>query len=249
LNEDFVPSNSFRIPQGNVAGVPGDPLESAVAFLRANALTTGEEPFGIRQQAALIQRDAIIRWAEESGLTVEPSLWGGKAVAGGSEHEIWEENGEVWKVTHPGRYGWTVLPGAGGRPEIAEATPLEYLERWSVANRLLGDNAKLRGVSISGEEARIVVSHPFIEGPYPDKDAITLELGRRGFALVPEFCIGSESDSSFLHEAERLAIFDATCDNFILSGGLPIPVDVVVVNAGRELLRQLLALMEADPIG
>jgi hypothetical protein len=82
-------------------------------------------------------------------------------VIGGSEHDIWEMDGEVWKVTRPDRFGWTVLPGEEGVPQIAEATPLEYLERWLNANRLLGDNAKLRGVSETDEGAnRQGKAHP-----------------------------------------------------------------------------------------
>ena len=243
LSDEAAQSPAFRILGPHVSGLPGGPLESAIAFVGANARTTGKEPFGLRQQAARIQRDAIVRWAEESGLIVEPSLWLGKAVLGGSEHEIWEVEEEIWKVTHPDRFGWTVLPGSEGKPEIAEATPLEYLERWLTANRLLGDSARLRGVSHSEGEVRIVISQPFIEGPYPEKAAIVMELRRRGFLLVPHFFIGSEADSSFYHEREGIAIFDATCDNFILSHGLPIPVDVVVVPVGGLLHLQLVRLM------
>jgi hypothetical protein len=224
----------------DVRGIPEDPLESAIAFVGGNARTTGEEPFGLRRKAAIIQRAALVRWAEKSGLMVSPSLWEGKAVIGGSEHDIWEMDGEVWKVTRPDRFGWTVLPGDDGIPEIAEATPLEYLERWLNANRLLGDNAKLRGVSETDEGVQIVISHPFIEGHYPEKTDIVDELRRRGFMMVPQFFIGSESDSSFYNDEQRIGIFDATCDNFILSQGVPIPVDVVIVAVGDLLRHQLL---------
>lgn len=162
---------------------------------------------------------------------------------GGSEHDIWEMDGEVWKVTRPDRFGWTVLPGDDGLPHIAEATPLEYLKRWQNANRLLGDNAILRGVSENDEGVQVVISHPFIEGRYPEKIDIVLELRKRGFLLVPDFFIGSEPDSSFYHEREGIAIFDATCDNSILSHGIPMPVDVVIVEVGALLRLQLLAMI------
>lgn len=51
---------------------------------------------------------------------------------------------------------------------------------------------------------------------------------------------GSESDSSFYNDDQRIGIFDATCDNFILSQGVPIPVDVVIVEVGNLLRVQLL---------
>ena len=165
------------------------------------------------------------------------------ATIGGSEHDLWESDGEVWKVTRPDRFGWTVLPGGEGIPEIAEATPLEYLERWRNANRLLGDSATLRGVSTTDEGVQVVMSHPFIEGPYPEKREIIGELHKRGFVSVPQFFIGSESASSFYNDPERIGIFDATCDNFILSQGVPIPVDVVIVAVGDALRRQLLRMI------
>jgi hypothetical protein len=229
----------------DVRGIPEDPLESAIAFVGGNARTTGEEPFGIRREAAIIQRTALVRWAEESGLIVSPSLWQGKAVIGGSEHDIWEMDGEVWKVTRPDRFGWTVLPGEDGVPHLAEATPLEYLIRWQNSNRLLGDKAMLRGVSKTDEGVQVVISHPFIEGLYPEKTDIIIELRKRGFVLIPMFFIGSEAESSFYNDDERIGIFDATCDNFILSQGIPIPVDVVVVEVGDLLRLQLLGMIRA----
>jgi hypothetical protein len=240
LIDEQKPYHADESTRPNVRGIPEDPLESAIAFVSRNARTTGEEPFELRQKAAIIQRAALIRWAEKSGLMVSPSLWEGKAVIGGSEHDIWEMNGEVWKVTRPDRFGWTVLPGDDGIPEVAEATPLEYLERWLNANRLLGDNAIMRGISETDEGVQIVISHPFIEGSYPNKPDIIDELRRRGFMMVPRFFIGSESDSSFYNDDKRIGIFDATCDNFILSQGIPIPVDVVIVAVGDLLRIQLL---------
>ena len=138
-------------------GLSGNSLESAIGYLGGNARTIGEESLRIRQQAAIAQRQAIIEWAEENGLRMDPSEWSGKSTIGGSEHDIWEEDGEYWKVTRPDRFGWTVIPGNLGLPEIAEATPLEYLERWVNANRILGDNAKLRGVAYTNEGVQVII--------------------------------------------------------------------------------------------
>ncbi len=171
------------------------------------------------------------------------SLWEGKAAIGGSEHDIWEEPGEYWKVTRPDRFGWTVLPGDDGFPVLSEATPIEYLERWSNAVRYFGDQVRLRGVVKSDEGVQVVVSQAYIEGPYPRKEEIIRDMLSRGFSLVPRFSIGAECDSSFYHLAERVAVFDAAADNFILSQGVPIPVDVVTLIPADKLHRQLLALI------
>lgn len=125
LSNDQEPHHSAESSGSNVRGIPEDPLESAISFVGGNARTTGEEPFELRRKAAIIQQAALVRWAKNSWLIVSPSLWEGKAVIGGSEHDIWEMDGEIWKVTRPDRFGWTVLPGEDGVPHLAEATPLE----------------------------------------------------------------------------------------------------------------------------
>jgi hypothetical protein len=176
-------------------------------------------------------------------MKLDPSLWEGITIIGGSEHDIWERDGEIWKVTRPDRFGWTVLPGADGSPEIAEATPLEYLERWQNANTVLGDLARLRGISQTDEGVQVVVSQPFVKGGYPSSEAIRRELGNRGFIPVPGFSIGSEADSSYYNDETHIGLFDAASDNFILSQGMPIPVDVIAFRIGDELRRQLLCLI------
>lgn len=128
-----------KFTESNGLGLSQSPLESAIDYVGRDARTTGEESFELRREAAIAQRQALVQWAEENGLKLDPSLWEGKTVIGGSEHDIWEQGGDLWKVTRPDHFGWTVLPGVDGLPEIAEATPLEYLKRWQNANIVLGE--------------------------------------------------------------------------------------------------------------
>lgn len=244
-NDQESRQNPAASVERNGLRVSDDPLGAAIRFLRGNAWSTGEEPFPLRKKIAIIQRRALIRWAEDSGLILDPAMWRDVAVIGGSEHDIWEgDDGEIWKVTRPDHFGWTVLPGFGGLPEISEATPLEYLERWQQANRMLGDDVVLRGIAHTDDGVQVIVSQPFVLGPYPEKREILRELQARGFDPVPGFSIGSEIDSTYFHMDSGLAMFDAASDNFILSHGVPIPVDVILMQPGARLLRQLLA---ADP--
>jgi hypothetical protein len=192
LPDEPLPAGPPSQLGSNVQGLPVDSLESALAFTGRNARTTGEESVELRRAAAFAQRDALVQWAEANGMKLDPSTWDGKATIGGSEHDIWEQDGEMWKVTRPDRFGWTVLPTADGYPEIAEATPLEYLERWRNANRVFGDSARLRGITFTDEGVQVVISQPYIEGPYPSIPEVRAEMARRGFEPVP-FSIGSES--------------------------------------------------------
>jgi len=227
-------------PDGPI--LPEDSLESALDFVSERGRTTGEESFGIRQQIAVAQRDALIEWAEKKKLTIDLALRIGQVFIGGSEHDIWAEAGEYWKVTRPDRFGWTVLPGEDRIPEVAEATPLEYLERWAAANKILGDNVKLRGVVIEEDVIRVVISQKIIAGPYPNKCAVKEEMSKRGFFQVP-FSIGSETDTTYYDDEHRIAAFDGSTDNFILSNGVPIPIDVIIIRVGDSLRCQLLDLI------
>lgn len=219
--------------------LPESSLGSAIDELGRHARTTGEEPFELRQEAAVKQRETLVRWAKANGLIVDPSLWEGKTIIGGSEHDIWEQDGEIWKVTREDRFGWTVLPGSNGRPTMSEATPLEYLERWDAANEVLGDLARLRGVAPTEHGVRVVVSQPFIKGGYPQTKDVQKEMSKRGYTLVPGLSIGSEAETSYINAMEGIAIFDASTDNFIMSRRIPIPIDVIVLRIGKLLGAQL----------
>ncbi|MFM2197231.1 MAG: hypothetical protein RLZZ505_663 [Verrucomicrobiota bacterium] len=131
-------SQADRHPQDG-GEISGHPLESAIDFIVGNAGATGEEPFERRRQIARLQLEALIDWSRIHSFFLDQELWSGRAKIGGSEHDIWEDGDRMWKATRPDRFGWTVLPGDSGDPVVAEATPLEYLVRWLVCNRLLGD--------------------------------------------------------------------------------------------------------------
>lgn len=149
----------------------------------------------------------------------------------------------MWKATRPNRFGWTVLPGDNGLPEVSEATPLEYLFRWLNSNRLLGDTVSLCGIHSSEEGARVIISQRFLIGRYPTAIQIRRELRKFGFLPFQGFSIGSYADSSFLNPELGIALFDATPDNFIMTMGTPVPIDVIPVIVGPKLRSQLLRLM------
>lgn len=162
---------------------------------------------------------------------------------GGSEHDIWELEGCMWKVTRPDRFGWTVLAGSSGTPEVMEATPLEYLVRWQISNLILGDAVRLRGVHSDEWGTRIIISQPFIAGTYPDSLQVRELMRTLGFHFVPSFSVGAQPDSTYYNPDLNIALFDATTDNFIFSKGTPIPVDIIPVTVGPKLRSQLLKLM------
>jgi len=235
-------SQADRHPQDG-GEIPENPLESAIDFVIGNAGATGEEPFERRRKIAHLQLKALIDWARIHSFFLDQQLWSGIAKIGGSEHDIWENEDRMWKATRPNRFGWTVLPGDDGVPVLSEATPLEYLSRWLDSNRLLGDTVCLGGIHSSDEGTRVIVSQRFLIGRYPTALQIRKELHKFGFWPVHGFSIGSYPDSSFFNPDLNIALFDATTDNFILTMGTPIPIDVIPITVGPKLRNQLLNLM------
>lgn len=150
----------------------------------------------------------------------------------------------MWKITRPNRFGWTVLPGDDGYPEVAEATPLEYLVRWLISNRLLGDTVSLAGIHSTDEGTRMIVSQRFLIGHYPTPIQIRDELQDFGFIPVQTFSVGAHGDSSFFNPELGIALFDAAKDNFIMTRGAPVAIDILPVKVGPKLRSQLLKLMD-----
>lgn len=198
----------------------------------------------MRRKIAVAERSSLIRWCQKNSLIFKNAFWEPVVAIGGSEHDIWAENGRIWKITRPDRFGWTVLPGDRGLPEISQATPLEYLLRWMYSNIIFGDSVRFEGIFVSDEGVQVIVSQEFIVGSNPTPSNITKEMDRRGLALIPGFSIGSEPDSSFYSLTKGIAVFDAVPDNFIESHGVPIPIDVIPVMAGPLLKTQILRLMD-----
>lgn len=156
---------------------------------------------------------------------------------------VWEHEDQMWKITRPNRFGWTVLPGDDGYPEVSEATPLEYFVRWQITNRLFGDNLSLRGIHCTDEGSRMIVSQRFLIGSFPSSYQVKEELQDFGFRPIQTFSVGAYDDSSFFNPEPGIALFDAAKDNFIPTKGVPIPIDVIPVKVGARLRNQLLKLM------
>lgn len=232
--------------EGNGRRDEGSPLESAINFLRRSTETTGEESYEARYDAATIQLKALVEWAGSRGLIGQTGRWDDVLVPGGAEHDVFFQGAECWKLTRPNHFGWTVLPGVDGTPQASKATPLEYLQRWQNANTYLGDSAHLVGIERCDYGVRAIIRQPLIVGSYPDSTLVSNYFRNKGFREVKGFWLGAEEGSSFYDAEERLGVFDASTDNFILSGGIPIPIDVVIVEVSEVLHKQLLRLSVED---
>ena len=239
---DETPTQKIADPGGKYASIPKNPLDAAFDHIRGSFVQDEGKSVESRGEDAIQQGNQLVEWADKNGLRLDPETWLGKAVTGASEHDVWYDAGEYWKVTRPGHFGWTVIPGDNGLPKSAYATPIEYLSRWINANTYLGDRATLRGIAETGHGVQIIVSHPYIDGEYPEMEHVYSDMKIRGFVKVPDFVMGANAPS-FYRKEDNVGIFDASEDNFIVSGGIPVPIDVITIRPGIVLKEQITNLI------
>jgi hypothetical protein len=81
------------------------------------------------------------------------------ALVGGREHDVkFDDASKRWvKFTKPSGAGYAVEM-VSGRLLMTNATPLQYLERWRLHNRLFYNAVELLGLRTEGPEHRIVIS-------------------------------------------------------------------------------------------
>jgi hypothetical protein len=84
----------------------------------------------------------------------------------GNEHQVWYRRDfyTYLKVTWPDFFGLLVIH----RPDEDErASPIAYLERWHLHNKLFGDNVRFLGVVEAGGNMRMVIEQPAIKACPP----------------------------------------------------------------------------------
>lgn len=146
-------------------------------------------------------------------------------------------------MTHPDFFGWVPSSGPDGRPEIVEATPLDYIRRWQLANEVLGDDVKLEGVVVEARRLSAVISQPAIRGGLASRREIDEMMTELGFRPIRGFDMGAELGSSYYDPAAKIGIFDAAADNVISSDGVAVPVDVVLHEVSEALHGQLMGML------
>ena len=122
--------------------------------------------------------------------------------------------------------GWT--------PDIA--TPLDYLIRFDLHNRVFLDDVRLEGIILADEDSQlpgaigncsIVISQRWLvaaepENPYPTESEIEIFMRQLGFEPLPNSFFG------WLREADGILILDAKHDNFIQTTDGLLPFDLLM---------------------
>lgn len=229
---DGIPSKAQSISGKG----PGSALESAASYLRGVFC-----PDGSRHEVYKIEHaqwEALRSYCEASQLILSRSIQPGEK--GGSEHDIGydERTGRVLKFTKPHNAGLAMAIYLGSRVSMRRASPLQYLDRWRIGNRLFKDDVELVGLSLfRGSEPRIVVSQQTIAG-----DAATWEeieeyfVSNKGFREIrPPGLDSCTTDETKAYWRGRYAVFDARPPNCLRSRhGEVLPIDVIPMVCTRN---------------
>ncbi len=216
-------------------------LQSAIAFLRRglrpDGAGTGIDEWDLPEYQWRLLHD----WAAGTGLILPPETV--PARAGGFEHDIRyvPETGRWLKFTKPSRAG-VIAEIVGDKVQMFPALPLQYLQRWRLANRTLGDDVELVGLSKIGSQLRIVVSQRGLVGEAPDWEELhSLMTDRYGLRRINTTAsVGGYEARAYA--GDRFAVFDVRPPNFLrTAGGVVVPFDVIP----RVLTRSEVAVLRA----
>ena len=130
-----------------------------------------------------------------------------------------------------------------GQAQVFLATPLQYLRRWRLANRLFADDVELVGLAETKQGLRIVISQRDLVGEAPGWDELHSAMTETyGLCLVnTRATVGGHGARAYA--GNRFAVFDVRPPNFVRTAeGDVVPFDVIPQALNRqdaEVLRRL----------
>ena len=195
-------------PLPSLPAPPSGALCSAVSFLRRGVRPDGTHEEGSEWEIASHQWGLFISWAYHRGVAL-PAAFAPER-EGGREHDLlFDAASQRWlKFTRGFSAGWT-MECVGGRFVRRPATPLEYLRRWRLANRLFGAGVRLVGLSCVGRTQRIVVSQAHRAGEPPTWDEIDRTMtGQYGWQRLPTALAPADPLERRAYGKGKLVVFD-----------------------------------------
>lgn len=103
---------------------------------------------------------------------------------------------------------------------LLPSTPLEYLDRLHLHNRLFGKSVEFLGLIRWKGSLSFVTSQIFLRGKKPTVPEIRAMMLGYGFRKLGD-------ENAYYRDDDHLAVFDAHTRNFVLTDGVPVPFDVI----------------------
>ncbi len=211
----------------------GSLTADAAAHLARSGYTV--EGFGGGTPEIDRQAGCLIEWARLRGVLLTEAHFTRlkKHESATAEHEVFfrDSDNRVVKRTYPGTFG--VTPEAKGRQQ--HATPLFYLHRLDLMNRVFHSDLRMEGITLGtslligaqGIHASVVISQPWIRAADPRRPHPSLrEIGdfMKSLGFVPLVA----SYHGWYRGTDETTVLDARPDNFIKSPVGVVPIDLVV---------------------
>ncbi len=152
------------------------------------------------------------------------------------------DRSRYWKITHPGRCGFTVVCGeeTGGEPELTNALPLEYLTWLLLQNQIFGDDLHLQGIANERGTQVVVTSQPVVLGTAVTAEEMRDFMAKLWFQPLTNLALGRPGALAFYRDLDEVAAFDAHPGNFVKDdNGIVLPIDLILVRADRTLQKAL----------
>ena len=242
IDSSNADENSIRQPGTAPKDDHGTELARAAdGGLAADAATylarSGYSVASLGESTEEIERQAadLVQWARKRNVLLTDAYFSGllKHESTTAEHEVFfrASDNRVLKRTYPGTFG--VTPEPKGRRQ--HATPLFYLHRLELMNRVFGSELQMEGVNMGrslligaqGFNASIVVSQPWIRAadpanPHPSAMEVAQFMQSLGFVQLKPSYFG------WHREIDGCTVLDARPDNFIKSAAGVVPIDLVL---------------------
>ncbi|MBL9152823.1 MAG: hypothetical protein JNK37_10070 [Verrucomicrobiales bacterium] len=226
-------------PYEPVRPAPGVPLQAHVEELRRRCEAVSRLQGG---STYFHEELGIFRvYAAEQGLFLEetPAELNRPPDEEGNEHQVWYLAGQeaVLKATWPDFFGLLVIH----RPdEEAKASPIDYLQRWSIHNDLFGDDIAFVGALQTESGLRLLIRQTAIAG-VPATEAQIAEFftstGWKRFIL--------EGNVAYFDPERCIAVSDTHRGNLIfMDDGLLAPIDLRVQVLSGALLDTVIGLCQ-----
>ncbi|MCF7676420.1 MAG: hypothetical protein K9N23_19045 [Akkermansiaceae bacterium] len=229
---------STHEPSHAAAGIP---LQALVAELRSRceavsrlqgSSTYFHEELGIFRQVA--QEQSLFLQSSPDELSRIPD-------EEGNEHQVWYLPGSksVLKATWPDFFGLLVIHRLN---EEHKASPIAYLERWSLHNELFGDDVRFLGAVATDSGLRLLIQQPAIAGTPATDEEIQRFFTDSGWQ---RFII--EGNVAYFDPGRRVAISDTHRGNIILmEDGLLAPIDLRVQLLSEALFDTVVKLCSSS---
>lgn len=233
-------------PSPVCSGGSGTALESAIAYIQRSIRTDGGHAAIPEGELHGYEWRALHRWAVSHSLIVPVP----PARVGGREHDVlFDPDAGRWlKFTKPWSAGFALIIDEY-KLMMLPATPLAYLNRWRVANRLFGEDTDLVGLYCEPAAQRIVVSQKDAQGSaasWNDIEAAFCDkLGMQ--RILSTDPLGAYEARAY--KRGRIAVFDVRPANCVLlASGTLVPIDVIPQALSRREADMLDAITFASTI-